>query len=513
MTNTQKDPLFVLIKSLTKSEKRQFKLYVGRLDVNVDSKFILLFHLMEKSKSYNEDEIIKSGIVAKTQISNLKAHLYKQILISLRLNPAHHNIRIQLREQLDFATILYHKGLYRQSLKILEKAKNTAIAHQEKSIAHEIVELEKVIETQYFAKSTSDRVLSLVTQTQELVAQNTVASQWSNLSLQLYAMMLQVGYARTAQEQERVRSFFELNAPDDHMEERGIREKLWYYKAHLWYHFLLQDFLTCYKYAHKWVQLFDEHPEMIQFHPVFYLKGNNYLMESLFYLRYRSLFERTLEQLEFKTKLAEFPHNENISSLAFLYLSSHRMNLHFMKGSFSQGLERVPQIEAGISLHKDRLDKHHVMVLYYKIACMYFGSGDYKKSIEYLKKIIANKDLHMREDLMCFSRLLSLIAHYEAGMDYHLEIQLKATYKFLLRMNDLQQVQKEMMRFMKRLGSIFPQDLPQAFQELYDRLLVFEHHPIEKRAFLYLDVLSWLESHLQKRPFAEVIVEKAKNDR
>ena len=216
---------------------------MGRLDVNVDSKFILLFHLMEKSKSYNEDEIIKSGIVAKTQISNIKAHLYKQILISLRLNPAHHNIRIQLREQLDFATILYHKGLYRQSLKILEKAKNTAIAHQEKSIAHEIVELEKVIETQYFAKSTSDRVLSLVTQTQELVAQNTVASQWSNLSLQLYAMMLQFGYARTAQEQELVRSFFELNAPDEHMEEWGIREKLWYYKAHLWYHFLLQDFL------------------------------------------------------------------------------------------------------------------------------------------------------------------------------------------------------------------------------------------------------------------------------
>ena len=186
MTNTQKDPLFVLIKSLTKSEKRQFKLYVGRLDVNVDSKFILLFHLMEKSKTYNEEEIIKSGIVAKTQISNLKAHLYKQILISLRLNPAHHNIRIQLREQLDFATILYHKGLYRQSLKILEKAKNTAIAHQEKSIAHEIVELEKVIETQYFAKSTSDRVLSLVKQTQELVFQNISSAKgngWKPLSV------------------------------------------------------------------------------------------------------------------------------------------------------------------------------------------------------------------------------------------------------------------------------------------------------------------------------------------
>ncbi len=89
-----------------------------------------------------------SGIVKKSQLSNLKAHLYKQILVSLRLNPVNQNIRIQLREQLDFATILYHKGLYKQSLKILDKAKIFAIEQQEKNIAFEIVELEKVIETQ-----------------------------------------------------------------------------------------------------------------------------------------------------------------------------------------------------------------------------------------------------------------------------------------------------------------------------------------------------------------------------
>ena len=42
MTKDQKDNLFSLVKSLTKSEKRQFKLYVGRLGVNTDSKFLNL---------------------------------------------------------------------------------------------------------------------------------------------------------------------------------------------------------------------------------------------------------------------------------------------------------------------------------------------------------------------------------------------------------------------------------------------------------------------------------------
>ena len=119
MTNELKDNLFVLIKSLTKSEKRQFKLYVGRMDSNEDSKYISLFNLMDKMNNYNEEAILNKGIVKKQQLSNLKAHLYKQILISLRLNPVLKNVRIQIREQLDFATLLYQKGLYKQSLKVL----------------------------------------------------------------------------------------------------------------------------------------------------------------------------------------------------------------------------------------------------------------------------------------------------------------------------------------------------------------------------------------------------------
>ena len=92
--NSTKDSFFVLVKSLSKSEKRQFNLYVSRLGGNVDAKFFSLFKFLDKMKTYDEKEIIKSNIVTKQQLSNLKAHLYKQILISLRLNPAHQNIRL-----------------------------------------------------------------------------------------------------------------------------------------------------------------------------------------------------------------------------------------------------------------------------------------------------------------------------------------------------------------------------------------------------------------------------------
>jgi hypothetical protein len=115
----------------------------------------------------------------------------------------------------------------------------------------------------------------------------------------------------------------------------------------------------------------------------------------------------------------------------------------------------------------------------------------------------------MREDLLCFSRVLNLFAHYEAGFDYHLETHLRETYKFLIKMNDLHEVQKAMIRFVKRLGDIYPHDLKRAFEDLYNELKQYENDPYERRSFLYLDILSWLESKINNVPIAKVIKNKA----
>ena len=78
-------------------------------------------------------------------------------------------------------------------------------------------------------------------------------------------------------------------------------------------------------------------------------------------------------------------------------------------------------------------------MLYYKIACLYFGMGENKRCIHYLQKIIQSKNLGSAEDLQCFARVLNLIAHYECGLDYDLEKQFIDTYKFLLKMENLQE--------------------------------------------------------------------------
>ncbi|MDO9039270.1 MAG: hypothetical protein Q7U59_13080, partial [Lutibacter sp.] len=168
MAIDQKDALFMLVKSLSKSEKRQFKLYAGRLGGNADANFMALFNLLDKVTEYDDELILSKTNIKKQQISNTKAHLYKQILVSLRFNPVHQNVRAHIREQFDFASILYNKGLYKQRLKILDKAKELSLNTGETKLALDSVEIETVIEEQYITRSLSNRADELAIQAKEL---------------------------------------------------------------------------------------------------------------------------------------------------------------------------------------------------------------------------------------------------------------------------------------------------------------------------------------------------------
>ena len=125
MANLFHDALFQLVHSLEKSEKRHFKLYIKRSSAKEDLKIIRLFDALDKLSEYDEKLLLKKlGDITKSQLSNLKPHLYKQLLASLRLLKTTENIDLKLSEHLDNARLLYNKGLKIQSLTYWKKQKS-----------------------------------------------------------------------------------------------------------------------------------------------------------------------------------------------------------------------------------------------------------------------------------------------------------------------------------------------------------------------------------------------------
>jgi hypothetical protein len=510
MPKQQTDHLIQLIKSLSSAEKRFFRAFANRNNPTDDLLFLQLFDLLDKQKSHEEALILrKIPGIKKQQLSNVKAHLYKQLLLALRMLHRNYNLDIELRERLDYARVLYNKGLYRQSLDMLARAKTRALDSHQYSLALEVIEFEKLIESQYITRSRDSRTEELTQASDKVTKMVSRSHLYSNLALQLYGLYIKVGYVRNQKEYFFVREFFHSNLPAiPSSEQLSFYEKLYLYQSYCWFHFMTQDFLLYYKYATRWVQLFEEDTQMMALERPLYLKGIHNLLNALFLLWQHDKFIVVLNKLEDFAKAHKQELGQNEAGLLQLYLYLNRINKHYIEGTSGEGLALVAPLNKLIKQETYNWDTHRVMVFYYKIACLYFSSGDNANAIHYLNLIINEGYTDIREDIQCFARILCLIAHFELGNEALVQYQVKSVYRFLSKREDLHRVQQEVLKFVRRIPSMTPASLKTEFANLRHSLNKIKQDPYEKRPFLYLDIVSWLECKLRGITVQEVLREK-----
>jgi hypothetical protein len=508
MPNRSTDTVFQLIQSLGKSEKRNFKLYITRNKSSEELKVVQLFDALDKMEEYDEAILLrKNKGIKKQQLSNLKAHLYKQLLASMRLITNDSNIDIELHEQMDYARILYNKGLYLQSLKLLDKLKEQARFFNQLTYLQQALFFEKKIEGLYITRSLKNRAEALSKEADEVNERLNNVSKLSNLALQLYGWYIKNGFARDKEEEEAIKDFLNDNLPPHTQSLDGFYEKLYLYQCYCWKAFVRQDFLQYYRYTQKWVDLFEEEPYMIAIESSHYIKGMHNLMGSHFNLgNYKKLSE-TLNEFEIFCNSKIVLQNQNNIIQCFLYHTISLLNKHFLTGNFSEGLLLINGIEAKLKEYELYLDRHRILVIYYKIACMYFGAGNFETAIDYLNKIIIQK-ADLRSDLQCYARLLHLIAHYEIGNFQLLEYLTKSVYRFMAKMQNLSVVEEEIFKFLRKAMTISPKKIKPQFEKLLIKLKQCENKPFETRAFMYLDLISWLESKLNNVAVQDIIRSK-----
>lgn len=505
MPNRSADELFQLIKTLDKGEKRNFKLYVGRNAQTDDLKIITLFDAIDKLDVYDEDQILKkNSSIQKQQLSNLKAHLYRQILASLRLIRQEQSVDIQLHEQLDHARILYNKGLYHQSLKILQKIKEFAKSYNQVTFWMQALFFEKKIESLHITRSFDDRAEELVREVAELGERLTMVGRLSSLALQLYGWYIKNGHARDQQDAEAVGQFFKDRLPAEAANYTGFYERLYLYQSYAWHGFILQDFIAYYRNCQRWVDLFEREPQMLKVESQHFIKGMHNLLNAHFMLRNDRKFLQEINRFEefYESKEGSATINNRVQG--FVYLNLAKINSHFLQGTFSAGLLLIPDIEEKLREFEMQLDRHRTLVFYYKFACLYFGCADYDNCILYLNKIIHWK-ADLRSDIQCYARLLHLIAHYELGNDMILESQVRSVYRFMAKMQTFSTVENEIFTFLRSAFQLNRSALKSGFVRLFEKLKKLEGNPMESRSFMYLDILSWLESKINNVSVQEII--------
>ncbi len=502
------DTLFQLVHSMEKAEKRHFKLYIKRSSAKEELKIVQLFDVLDKLPDYDEAQVLlRMKGITKVQLNNLKTHLYKQLLASLRLLKLGESVDLQLSEFLDEARILYNKGLKIQALRILERAKELARSNQKYNTLVQIISLEKKIETLHITRSSTEKTAALAAEALQISGHIDRVTRFSNLALLLYRWYVIYGHSRNDEDEKDIKKYFRENLPP-HMEEaQGFYEKLYLYQSYCWYAFIRQDFLMYYRYSQKWINLYEEDPQMIAVETGHYIKGIHNLLNAHFDLRNFQLFEATLKMFEAFAETPAAKAHDNFRTHTSIYINSAKLNQHLMRGSFKEGLQLIPGIEKKLHEYGLFVDRHRIMVFNYKFASMYFGSGRYDKAIDYLMPIINNHS-DLRIDLQCYARLMHLMCHYELGNLELMDALSRSVYRFMAKMKNLTGVEEEIFRFLRQsFGSGNP-SLKQQLETLLQKIKHLEKNRHETRAFAYLDIISWIEAKVSNRTMGDIIKDK-----
>ena len=506
MLNQKTDNLVNLILSLTKGEKRNFSLIAKKASRDIILYQKLYEHILYYKK-YDAELILKKlPQIKKSQLSNITANLYKQILRSLRDIHKENYLEIKAREHFDFAKVLYAKGQYVASLEMLNKVKALATKINKQPLAYLALSFEKHIESQHVTGSMSPKAIVLVNESKNIIKNLQLTDQLSNLSLMMYGKYLQLGVVRDETERQELTTFIEEHIPPNiEAIELDFYQRLYLYQSYVWYYTMLQDFAKYYKYAQRWVNLFEANPEMQKTETATYIKGMHNVLNALYLSNKAEKFELAVSKYKRFNTDGNFNLSINEKGQYDLFKNIHILNLIFFKSNYSEGIQEIAPLVQSLEANPENWDLNRRIVFHYKLACVFFGANDLGSTIVHLNKITNNQTPGLKEDIQCFARILKLIAHFDIGDEELVSYDVRSVYRFLLKMKELQSVQREILKFIRKTPGIKPENIISEFQLLRNRLIPLEQDMLERRPFLYLDIISWLDSKINNTSMAEAI--------
>jgi len=502
MSNKASDQLHKLIKSLSKPEKRYFKVFSSRHVIGDKNNYQILFDAIDKQDHYEEEKILKKfhKEAFTKRFSIAKSRLYTAILKSLDSYHSNSSVEAQIKRDIHCAEILYKKGLYEQSAKLLRSIKKVAVKHEKITSVIEIRKWEKQLieKDNYQGISKKDLNGILEADTRLIQSLSTYNNYW-NIKSRIFEALFKSGKARSEKELTQFKEIID-EVVITHSEDDMIAENV-YLLNHLYsaYYYGAGDYENSFPYIDKNRILIEEKPILFKEEPNIYLSVISNLMYVGMQLKKYDQVEGFLNQLNKLPKELLENATDNQTMRIFVLEMSSRLTLHTLKEEYDKGIELIPDIEDGIIKYGDKLSAVRRSFFYFNIAVLYFWKGVMNTSLKWVNQLLNNIDIDDTQDIHCMAQILYLIIHLELGNKSLLPYSLRSTKRYLETRNRVYKFEKVLLDFINEQLKKRPSKSEQAlFADLVKELEVLSKDSFEKHVFEYFNFLKWAKEKVYK---------------
>ena len=267
MSKLGSSSLFELVKSLSQTEKRYFKVFLQKYVKGDKVGYARLFDSIDRQKTYNE-----SKLKSFPHLAVMKVRLEENILWSLQDFHSSKSVTEKLKREIRSVEILFQKRLFEHAKKQIAKSKKTAEHYEEYLSLYELLKWElKIINTQAFAHISAEELKEIYRAAENCLEKIKNANQYSLFSDSIYLQIRKFGFFRNKEEFkkfEKMKTHPFLKSEDKAL---SLEAKYYFHSSHIGFAELQSKYTDAHKHNKEILNLFEKNPQHIHKDPRKYL--------------------------------------------------------------------------------------------------------------------------------------------------------------------------------------------------------------------------------------------------
>ncbi len=498
--------LFRLIKSLSMSEKRYFKVYSSKQTSASMSNCVRLFDAIDRQQTYDEAAIRRQFRNERfvRQLPVQKSYLYDVVLRSLRSYHSNRSAEARIKGLLHDVEVLYARELFSQCTDPIIRAKELALEHEFHELA--LATLHWQARLAYVFGDVA-QLREIADEREELIAVTENLNEYFKLSLDVYELNRTTGWLNDDATRNRLDALAAHPLLEDERRARSFSARTIYFNILDVISAFRGNGLESYRYAREYLRLLESRPDWLRDNLRSYVSAIANAASACLTIGHYDEMERHIEAMN---QLV----SESIEMRASVRFATHNLRLkRFAVGNeFMNGVKYFDEIRPDLQEIASRIGQSAYCALLLGGANCAFGAGRFTTTLDIVNEILSEARSDVREDIQKSARILNLIVHFELGHDDLLPYLTRSTYRYLLKRDQLGESERILLRMLRRISST--SDARQRMVMLRstrDALCAIDGTTHRRERLTRLDIVTWLDAKIQERPFQSVANERSQN--
>lgn len=497
--------LLILVNSLTKAEKRYFHLYSNLQ--NGDKVYITLYKLIDSNISAEDLYTRFCQLQDGRNFKMATKHLYSIIMDCLVHLRKKENIQAMICNYITKADILFERELFEETFDELDKAKNLATIYENDPLLLLIHRTELKYLSSLGFKNICERDL---VKKQMKINDIIKYTRNTNLHLQLYDILKHrityKGDIRSNKQKDNLNDLVlsELNLIANNSY-KGFEARKLHLLFQATYYLNTGNYKSAIRFYQELITLFESNQHLILNPPIYYLSALKGILDSL---HLAGLYQEMLFFIDRLRKMQQGDYATEFLLEINASIYQYEQVSYINTGKFEIALELSGNYGDHLFKKIDLLRLETQLKLYLNTAILYLCLEKPERARKSMKKIFSSGKLFHTLPSYKTARLINLLILAELGDYSFFENEINSIKRNIHYEKHIYRTEKLLFRF------VMSYPLP-SYQKAQNKLWMqfqkeiakIREDKYEKQLLKTFDILSWVESKLTNRPFAEILEE------